>query len=147
LIKCRRSLEHLCYEGMKELMKELMNISQWKAKAKNLKREIYALYFAYRSPKVSWYAKLFTLILVGYALSPIDLIPDFIPIIGYLDDLILLPLGVTVALKLIPNDVMIEAREQAQKYLEEKPKNWIAAVIIIFIWLILATWIVSLIAF
>ncbi len=80
--------------------------SRWKEKVKKLKQEIYALYLAYKDPRVSWYAKIFIVILVGYAISPIDLIPDFIPIIGYLDDLILLPLGIILVIKMIPKEVM-----------------------------------------
>ncbi len=109
-----------------------------KAKAKEIKRELIALYLAYRHRSVPWYAKLFTAIVIGYALSPIDLIPDFIPILGYLDDLILIPIGIKIALKMIPNHVMIECREQAAE-LEMKSlgSNWVAAVVILVIWILI----------
>ena len=80
-----------------------------------LQIDTYALYLAYRHPRVSWYARLWTLVVVAYALSPIDLIPDFIPVLGYLDDVILLPLGVALAVRLIPDDVMAECRERARE--------------------------------
>lgn len=109
-----------------------------KAKMKILKNEVLALFLAYKRPDVSWYAKLVAIIVVGYALSPIDLIPDFIPILGYLDDLILLPLGIAIAIKLIPKDIMDECREQAKDIFKDgKPQNRIAAVIIIIIWLVI----------
>ena len=109
-----------------------------KAKMRVLKNEVLALFLAYKRPDVVWYAKLVAIIVVGYALSPIDLIPDFIPILGYLDDLILLPLGIAIAIKLIPKDIMDECREQAKDIFKDgKPQNLIAAVIIIIIWLVI----------
>ena len=112
---------------------------QLKRRAKQLKVETYALYFAYKDPRVPWYARVFAACVVGYAFSPIDLIPDFIPIIGYLDDLILVPIGIKVALSMIPGNVMIESREKAQEIISQgKPVNRIAAIIIVSIWILLA---------
>lgn len=114
-------------------------IEHWKQQAKLLKIEVYALHLAYRDPRVPWYARVFTACVVGYAFSPIDLIPDFIPIIGYLDDLILIPLGIKMALAMIPENVMSESREKAQEIIGQgKPINWVAAIIIVLIWLFLA---------
>ena len=110
-----------------------------KNRAKHLQTEVYALYLAYKDPRVPWYARIFAVCVVGYAFSPIDLIPDPIPIIGYLDDLILVPLGIFLALKMIPKEVIAEYREQANCImLKGKPVNWIAAVVIIGIWVGLA---------
>lgn len=109
-----------------------------KAKAKELKCEVAALFLAWKRPEVSWYAKAFVMIVVGYALSPIDLIPDFIPILGYIDDLILIPLGISIAIKLIPSNVMKECRNQAKDLFKNgKPKNRIAAFIIVLLWIII----------
>lgn len=121
---------------------KLSLIQKMKKWAKNLKKQLLLLYSAYRDERVPWYAKLFTMLVVAYAFSPIDLIPDFIPILGYLDDLILVPLGVYLALKLIPEDVL----EDYKKKIEErsttnKPKNWIAGCIIIGIWIFVLVWI------
>lgn len=117
-----------------------------KLKAKNLKRDVYILYLALRHPATPWYAKLFIALVVGYALSPIDLIPDFVPVLGYLDDLILIPAGVILALKLIPQEVIIQCREDARNNPPgQKPKNLLAGGIIVCIWLgliyILGKWI------
>lgn len=109
----------------------------WKRRARRLKGEIYALYLAYRDPRVPWYAKGFAALVVGYALSPIDLIPDAIPVLGYLDDLILVPLGIGIALKMIPAEVMGECRERARMAMEEGlPTNQVAAVVIVAVWLL-----------
>ena len=122
-------------------------IEQWKQQAKGLKVEVYALYLAYRDPRVPWYARFFAACVVGYAFSPIDLIPDFIPVIGYLDDLVLIPLGIKIALSMIPANVMSESREKAQEIIRQgKPVNRVAAMIIILIWLSLAALAISLIA-
>lgn len=107
--------------------------------AKALKTEIIALYYAYKHPRVSLAAKIFTACVVAYALSPIDLIPDFIPLLGYLDDIIILPLGIAAAVKMIPADIMLESREKA-KMLIQRPRNWVAGVFIIVIWVLLALW-------
>ena len=116
----------------------------WKQKARQLKVEVYALYLAYRDPRVSWAARIFTACVVAYALSPIDLIPDFIPVIGYLDDLILIPLGVKIALSMIPEEVMTESRIQAQELIRQgKPVNWAAAIFIALIWVLLAAYTVN----
>ena len=112
----------------------------WKQRVRQLKAETYALYLAYRDPRVPWYARLLATVVVGYAFCPIDLIPDFVPVLGYLDDLLLVPLGIWLALKWIPPEVMAEARERAQAVIEQdKPVNRKAAVVVVFIWLLLAT--------
>jgi len=112
-------------------------VERWRQHAKKLKREVYALYFAYRDPRVPWFAKVFIACIVAYAFSPVDLIPDFIPVLGYLDDLVIIPLAVTLALKMIPQYVLDQSREKADA-LQGKPKNWIAAVVFIAIWIALA---------
>ncbi|HEY0602017.1 MAG TPA: YkvA family protein [Herpetosiphonaceae bacterium] len=117
----------------------MSTIERWKQRARSLKTELYAIYLAYRDPRVPWYARVVAACVVGYAFSPIDLIPDPIPILGYLDDLILLPLGIALALRLIPPQVMAECREQAREAMREgRPSNWIAAGVIVAIWLLLA---------
>ncbi len=114
-----------------------------KAWAKNLKRQLFILYFAYRDERVPWYVKLFTACIVAYAFSPIDLIPDFIPILGYLDDVIILPLGIMFALKMIPKDVISDCEVKANEMMKNgKPKNWIVGSLIIFIWSVIILWII-----
>jgi len=111
-----------------------------KQRARRLKTQVYALYLAYKDPRVPWYARLFAAGVVAYAVSPIDLIPDFIPVIGYLDDLILVPIGIVLALRMIPPEVMADCRERASETLREgRPTNWIAVGVIIGIWVTLAT--------
>jgi len=106
-----------------------------KAWAKAIKRDTMTLYLAARDPRVPWYAKAVAAAVAAYALSPIDLIPDFIPVIGYLDDLIILPLGILLVIKMIPPELLAELREKADTMLEEKPRSIVAAVVIILIWL------------
>jgi uncharacterized membrane protein YkvA (DUF1232 family) len=111
----------------------------WKRKAGDLRLQTLALYYAYRDPRVPWVAKALAGLLVAYAFSPIDLIPDFIPILGYLDDLIILPLGIALVLRLIPAQVMQECREQAARRLaEDKPRFPIMVVIVIALWALTA---------
>jgi uncharacterized membrane protein YkvA (DUF1232 family) len=114
-------------------------LDTWKQRARQLKTEVYAIHLAYKDPRVSWYARIFAACVVGYAFSPIDLIPDFIPILGYLDDLILIPLGIALAIRMIPADVLAEHRERSREVMKQgKPVNKIASAIIIAIWLLLA---------
>lgn len=94
-------------------------VEAWKQRAMQLKTETYALYLAYQDPRTPWYARWFAALVVGYAFSPIDLIPDFIPVLGYLDDLILVPLGAALVLKMIPSDVLAESREKAKDVMSE----------------------------
>ncbi len=108
-----------------------------KNRAKELKREVLALSFAYRHPRTPWVAKLIVAGVVAYALSPIDLIPDFIPVLGLLDDLILLPAGIALALRLIPAPVMAESRERAAG--AEGSRSRLGAGIVFAVWL-LALW-------
>jgi uncharacterized membrane protein YkvA (DUF1232 family) len=111
-------------------------LREWKEHARALKKEIHALVIAYRDPRTPWYAKAWVLVVAAYALSPIDLIPDFIPVLGYLDDLVLLPLGIALAVKLIPAGVMAEARLTAAKA-EGSTLGKIGAAVIILVWLAL----------
>lgn len=116
-----------------------------KARARQLKADVYALYLAVRHPGTPWYAKLFLVAIVAYALSPIDLIPDFIPVLGFLDEIILLPVAVVLAVKLVPEAVMSECRACA---MEQRPDGtwlgrlgaaaiaslWLALLVLAVIW-------------
>jgi uncharacterized membrane protein YkvA (DUF1232 family) len=118
-----------------------MTLEIWRQRAQRLKRDTYALYLAARDPRVPWYTKALALCVVGYALSPIDLIPDFIPVLGYLDDLILIPLGVVLVFRLTPAGVLAECREQAQQEMErerlaQSTPARMATVVIVLVWLL-----------
>lgn len=115
----------------------------WKKRARQLKADTYALYLACRDPRVPWYAKLLAAGVVAYAFSPIDLIPDFVPVLGYLDDLVIVPLGIALAVKLIPAPTLEECRLEAQAAMD-RPTNWVAAGVIIAIWLLLAALVITL---
>jgi uncharacterized membrane protein YkvA (DUF1232 family) len=121
-------------------------LTHWKRWAAALRENTFALYLASRDPRVPWFAKLVLAIVVGYALSPIDLIPDFIPVLGYLDDLLILPLGIALAIKLMPPAVWRECRQAARHRLAGAlPRSRRAAAIVILIWTAAAvvfTWIV-----
>jgi uncharacterized membrane protein YkvA (DUF1232 family) len=118
-------------------------LSQFREAPKKIKREIGALYLASKRSDVTIYAKIISILVISYALSPIDLIPDFIPVIGYVDDLILVPLGIYIAIKLIPKNIMEECRQQAENIFDKgKPKNWFAGGIIISIWIMLIIYII-----
>jgi uncharacterized membrane protein YkvA (DUF1232 family) len=109
-------------------------IDQLKQKASRLKRETTALYFACRDPRTPWYARAFSALVVAYLFSPIDLIPDFIPILGYLDDLVLVPLGITLALKMIPPDVLSDARNRADDPVQNKAIGLLFTILILCVW-------------
>ncbi len=110
----------------------------WKQRARQLKKETLAIYIACKDPRVPWYARVFAGVIVAYALSPIDLIPDVIPILGYLDDLVLVPFGIFLVLKMIPPVVLAECREKAEAAMSQgKPTSKIAAIVIVTIWLLL----------
>ncbi len=107
-----------------------------KQRARALKAETYVLYLAARHPGTPWYAKLLVAAIVAYAFSPIDLIPDFVPVLGYLDDLILIPLGIALAIRLVPAEVLAECRARAQE--RRKLVSRVAGAVIVVIWLALA---------
>jgi uncharacterized membrane protein YkvA (DUF1232 family) len=125
-----------------------MNVmKQWRLKVQQIKVETYALYLAYRDPRTPWYAKLLAAGVVAYAVSPIDLIPDFIPVLGILDDLVIVPLGTLLAIKMIPREVMAECREKARSAMEprtSKRTRYMVAAIIIAIWCLLAALVILL---
>ncbi len=120
-----------------------------RSNAKDLKRKTYTLYLVYNDKRVPLWKRLFLGAVIGYAVSPIDLIPDFIPILGYLDDLILIPIGLAIAIKLIPKDIMRDCETRAQEIQNKTiPLGRTASVVIILIWIIgiflLLNWIYSL---
>jgi uncharacterized membrane protein YkvA (DUF1232 family) len=108
----------------------------WKEKAKRLKTEVFALCLAMKDPRVPWYSKLLMALIVGYAISPIDLIPDFIPIIGQIDDLIIVPAGIALVIKMIPKRVMEEYRQKATAEPVNTRTKWFVAAIIASIWVL-----------
>ena len=119
-------------------------ITGWKQRAKQLKTAVYVIYLGPKDRRVPWYTRLLAACVIGYTFSPIDLIPDPIPILGYLDDLVLVPLGIALVLKLVPEPVLADCREQAQSAMDQgKRTNWIAAVVIVAIWLLVLGAIVS----
>lgn len=107
--------------------------STFKVWARAIKRDAHAMYLAARDPRVPWYAKALAFCVAGYALSPIDLIPDFIPILGYLDDLVIVPLGILAVVKLIPPEIMAEHRATAS-LAAQRPVSRTAAVLIVLLW-------------
>jgi len=118
-----------------------MTLAVWRQRARRLKRETYALYLAARDPRVPWYTKVLAFAIVGYALSPLDLIPDFVPVIGYLVNLILIPFGIALVLRLTPAGVLAECRTQAQQELEsgrlaQSTPARIATGVIVLVWLL-----------
>ena len=117
-------------------------IEELKSRARALQSETYALYFAARDPRTPWVAKLIVLGTVAYALSPIDLIPDFIPVLGYLDDLIIVPAGIALAIRLIPHQVMMKARGQAATRGVERSVGIVGAIFIIIIWIAVILWLI-----
>jgi len=118
-------------------------LQSWKNKANQLKREIYTLWIAYRKPGVPWYGKAFCALVVAYAFSPIDLIPDFIPVLGYLDDLVLIPLGVALAIKMIPAEILAQARIEVQQRVDEGQKNnWVVGGLIVLLWVAVVIFVV-----
>jgi uncharacterized membrane protein YkvA (DUF1232 family) len=106
----------------------------WRERARKLKQDVVAVALAMRDPRVPWYARALGACVVAYALSPIDLIPDFIPVIGYLDDLVLVPLGLLLMLRLIPAGVLAEHRAAAAS-LAERPVSYAGAAGVILVWL------------
>lgn len=111
-------------------------MKSWREKARRLRTEVHALYLALRDPRVPWYAKALAGMIVAYALSPVDLIPDFIPVLGYVDDLLLIPAGILLTRRLIPVEVLEECRQRAKSEPITSKSKWVAAAIIIFIWLV-----------
>ena len=108
----------------------------WRKRAAALKQDTYALYLAGRDPRAPWAARILLMVIVAYALSPIDLIPDFIPVLGYIDDMVLLPLGIALAVKLIPPGLWAECKERARSQLTSGlPRSRTAAFVIVVIWL------------
>ena len=113
-------------------------LARWRAWAQELKAQLLTLWFARSHPDTPWYAKALAVLVAAYAFSPIDLIPDFIPVIGYLDDLIIVPLGIWLALRLIPRHVLDESRRKAEAWLatrEKRPTSYVAATVFVLIWL------------
>jgi len=114
---------------------------RWKARVKELKQDVYALYLASRDPRVPWLVKLMIGVVVAYALSPVDLIPDFIPVLGYLDDLILVPLGMAVAIKMIPDGVWQDCKARSHAALSAKlPRSYKAMTVIVLLWMAAISW-------
>lgn len=119
----------------------MSDLENW---ARIIKRDVHALYLASRDPRVPWYAKAMAVVVAGYALSPIDLIPDFIPVLGYLDDLILVPIGVLLVIRLMPPGILAEHRALAAAA-QERPVSRAAALAVVCVWIaaiILCAWLV-----
>ncbi|KPL58372.1 YkvA family protein [Rossellomorea vietnamensis] len=117
-------------------------LSKLKNYAKTVKQDLIVLYLSYKDPRTPLHAKMLAICVVAYAFSPIDLIPDFIPLIGYLDDLILVPIGIILTLKWIPSEVLEEKRKQARHMQKsDSPTNWFVGAVFILIWVLVAVWI------
>lgn len=120
-------------------MRMLKQLQAW---AKRIRQDVLTLWFAGKHPQTPWYAKALGLLVVAYALSPIDLIPDFIPVLGYLDDVLLLPGLIWLTIQLLPAEVLAQCRDQAQAWMRArglKPRSRMGAVLIVMLWLTIAT--------
>lgn len=117
----------------------MQRLKDW---ARTLKRDVMTLWFALKHPDTPWYARVLAAVVTAYALSPIDLIPDFIPVLGYLDDLIIVPAGVWLLLKIVPENVLVDSRAASEKWFLEqngKPRSYVGLIVILVIWA-LAAW-------
>ncbi|WP_227763480.1 YkvA family protein [Zhaonella formicivorans] len=124
--------------------KKLSKLDFLKSRARELKKNIGVLYLAFKHKNTPWYAKVLIGAILSYALSPVDLVPDFVPILGYLDDLVLIPAGIAFAIKLIPKDVLAECRAQAEQLPKLKKKGTFAALLIILFWVLVVYWLIKL---
>ena len=118
-------------------------IARLREQARRLKAEVLALYLAMRDPRTPWLARWIAALVVGYAVSPVDLIPDFVPLLGYLDDLVLLPLGIWLGLRLIPDDVMADCRRRAAETEIDPNIKRISVAVIIMLWIVAVLLLVS----
>jgi len=118
-------------------------LSSLKQSAKKIKRDVIVVYFAARDVRTPWWLRIFALLIAAYVLSPIDLIPDIIPVLGYLDDVILVPLAIALLMRLLPAAVVADARVRAEN-VPHWPRSVVAAIVIVFLWLVLAMWLASL---
>ena len=114
-------------------------VARLRSWAREIKRDVHALYLAARDPRVPWYAKVIAVEVAAYALSPIDLIPDFIPVVGYLDDLLIVPLGIMLAIKLVPPEAMAEHRAAAERE-QARPQSPAGVAAVVAIWIAIAVW-------
>lgn len=122
-------------------------IARWKQRARGIRRDTYALYLACRDPRVPWYAKVLAGAILTYALSPIDLIPDFIPVLGYLDDLIIIPGGLVLVRRMIPTAVLAEHQATAAQTFDSRaPSSVAGAVVVVSIWVLALALVASLVA-
>src|SRR3954452_19194489 len=112
-------------------------LKRWKQWARSIKRNADALYLTARDPRVPWYVKALAIAVAAYALSPIDLIPDFVPVLGYLDDLIIVPAGIALVLRLVPAEVLADCRQEAHRR-AERPVSRVGAAIVLALWCVLA---------
>jgi len=113
-------------------------LSKAKAWARGVKRDVHAVYLAARDPRTPWYARAVAILVAAYALSPLDLIPDFIPVLGYLDDLLIVPLGILLVVRLIPADVLAKHRIAAEAHQAARPVSHAAAAFILAVWIVAA---------
>ncbi|MFB6299318.1 MAG: YkvA family protein [Halobacteriales archaeon] len=116
-----------------------MVFEAWKERAERLEREVYTLYFAFRDGRTALTAKAVIAVIVAYAISPIDPIPDVIPGLGYIDELIVLPIGVAIALWLIPEEIIAECRDRAEEEINVGAIRWLIAGVVVVIWLLMGT--------
>ena len=122
-------------------------IEKFKSRARVIKNEALAVYLATRDPRTPWYAKALVFFVVAHTFSPIDLIPDFIPVLGYLDDLIVTPLGIALAIRLIPDEVLAEARASVTGSGVESGVGFMGAVLVVLTWILTAAMIIFLVLF
>ncbi|MGS0763821.1 YkvA family protein [Syntrophomonas curvata] len=120
-----------------------MNIESLKTRAQAMESDLGVIYLAFKHPRTPWYVKVLIVIVISYALSPIDLIPDFIPVLGYLDDLILIPAGIALAVKLIPDNIIAECRENSANSSGIQIKGIYAGIIIIALWLVVLYFVIN----
>ncbi|MDQ3389040.1 MAG: DUF1232 domain-containing protein [Gemmatimonadota bacterium] len=126
-------------------MKPESLLQRWKGRARELRANARALYLAARDPRVPWYARACIFLVLAYAFSPIDLIPDFIPVIGFLDDLLLLPLGIALAVRLMPREIWLECQERASGEVQaERRHRWAGAGLVVLLWLLTVGFVVIL---